>query len=178
MVYQSPARLYQCMANIGKECYIIAGERDMATTQRVLIATEALDSPILEVCEERKLSSRRYKLADQRSGAVNQMLEREGSPSRSFHARIFLQASMALETNCKLAEGPHDLDFALQLNAPYWQGPAMAALNALYQFLSSNEARGRMIPPKNRVVRRTTVCGYFPSRDAFSHTAGKIWRSA
>jgi len=153
----------------------------MATLQKAVwlqTAREELESHILEICEERQLSPRRYKLAGQRYGAVNQLLEREGSSFRSFRPRIFPQNSMALETTCKPVEGPHDLDFVLQLDAPYWQWPALAALNALYEFLSSHESYGKMISMKNRVVRLTFVCGYLPNRDAFSQIAGTIRRSA
>ena len=86
---------------------------------------------------------------------------------------------MAFERTCKPLEGRHDLDFVVQLNAPYWQWPALtAALNALYEFLSSNDTYGKMISMKNRIVRLTFVCGYLPSRDAFSQIAGTIRRSA
>jgi hypothetical protein len=138
----------------------------MATLQKAVwfqTAKEELDSHTLEICEELQFSPRRHKPAEQRYGAVNQLLEREGSPLRSFRPRIFPQGSMALETTCKPVEGPHDLDFVLQLDAPYWRWPALAALNALYEFLSSRETYGKMISTKNGVVRLT---------------AGKIRRSA
>jgi hypothetical protein len=153
----------------------------MATLQKAVwfqTAKEELDNHTLEICAELQLSLRRYRLAGQRYGAVNQLLEREGRPFRSFRPRIFPQGSMALETTCKPVEGPHDLDFVLQLDAPYWQWPALAALNALYEFLSGNETYGKIISMKNRVVRLAFVCGYLPSRDAFSQIAGTIRRSA
>jgi len=138
----------------------------MATLQksvRFQTANEGLDRLKLEICEELQFSPRRHKPAEQRYGAVNQLLKREGSPLRSFRPRIFPQGSRAPETTCKPVQGPPDLDFVLQLDAPYWQWPALAALNALYEFPSSRETYGKMISMKNGVVRLT---------------AGKIRRSA
>lgn len=60
---------------------------------------------------------------------------------------------MALGTTCKPVDGPHDLDFVLQIDAAHWQLHPLAALNALYEFLSSNETYRKMISLKNRVVR-------------------------
>lgn len=62
---------------------------------------------------------------------------------------------MALGTTSKPVEGPHDLDFVLQLDAPYWQWHPLAALHALHQFLRGNETYRKMTSLKNRVVRLT-----------------------
>src|SRR5579859_4368689 len=120
----------------------------MATAQKAIwfeTAKDQLDGLLLEVCEELQLSPTRYELAVQRYGAINQLLERPGSPFQSFRPRIFPQGSMPLGTTCKPVEGPHDLDFVLQLDAPHWQWHPLAALNALYTFLGSNEIYRKMI---------------------------------
>jgi hypothetical protein len=62
---------------------------------------------------------------------------------------------MALGTTSKPVEGPHDLDFVLQIDAPYWRWHPLAGLHALYEFLCGNEAYQKMISLKNRVVRLT-----------------------
>src|SRR5260370_16167090 len=111
----------------------------MATAQKAIwfqTSKEQLDGLLLEVCEELQLSRARYDLAAQRYGAINQVLERPGSPFRFFNPRIFPQGSMPLGTTCKPVEGPHDLDFVLQIDAPHWQLHPLAALNALHAFLS------------------------------------------
>jgi len=98
----------------------------------------------------------RYGLAVERYGAVNQLLERRGSPFQFFGPRIFPQGSMALGTTSKPVEGPHDLDFVLQIDAPlYWRLYPLAGLIAVYDFLSGNETHRKMISLKNRVVRLT-----------------------
>jgi len=87
---------------------------------------------------------------------VNQLLERQGSPFQFLRPRIFPQGSMALGTTSKPVEGPHDLDFVLQIDAPLqWQRYPLAGLGALYQFLGENETYRKMISLKNRVVRLT-----------------------
>jgi hypothetical protein len=41
------------------------------------------------------------------------------SPFRSFQPEIYQQASMALGPTVKPVEGPHDLDFVLQLSSDH-----------------------------------------------------------
>jgi hypothetical protein len=131
----------------------------MATTQKAIwfqTGTEQLDTLLLEVCEELQLTPARYRLAVERYGAVNQLLERQGSPFQFLGPRIFSQGSMPLGTTCKPVEGPHDLDFVLQIDAPpQWRDYPLAGLGALYQFLRENETYQKMISLKNRVVRLT-----------------------
>jgi hypothetical protein len=130
----------------------------MATAQKVIwfqTSKEQLDAVLLDVCEELQLAPTRYQLAVERYGAVNQLLERQGSPFQFFRPRIFPQGSMALGTTSKPVEGPHDLDFVLQIDAPHWRWHPLAGLHALYQFLSGNETYREMISMKNRVVRLT-----------------------
>jgi Second Messenger Oligonucleotide or Dinucleotide Synthetase domain len=128
----------------------------MATARKVIWfenAKEQLDAVLLEVCEELQLSPARYQLANERYSTLNQVLERPGSPFQFFRPRIFAQGSMPLGTTCKPVEGPHDLDFVLQLDAPHGQWHPLAALNALHNFLANNETYRKMITMKNRVVR-------------------------
>ena len=116
---------------------------------------EQLDALSLDVCDELQLAPTRYKLAVERYDAVNQLLERPGSPFQFFSPRIFPQGSMALGTTSKPVEGPHDLDFVLQIDTPHWRLHPLVGLHALYQFLSGNETYRKMISLKNRVVRLT-----------------------
>jgi hypothetical protein len=93
----------------------------MATAQKAIwfqTSKEQLDAVWLDVCEELKLVPTRHQLAVERYGAVNQLLEPQGSPFQFFRPRIFPQGSMALGTTSKPVEGPHDLDFVLQIDAP------------------------------------------------------------
>lgn len=62
---------------------------------------------------------------------------------------------MALGTTCKPVEGPHDLDFVLQIDAPLWHHYPLVGLQALYEFLKSNDTYRGMTSLKNRVVRLT-----------------------
>jgi hypothetical protein len=130
----------------------------MATAEKAIwfqTSTEQLDALLFEVCEELQLAPTRYTLAVERYGVVNRLLERPGSPFQFFYPRIFPQGSMALGTTSKPVEGPHDLDFVLQIDAPYWRWHPLAGLHALHEFLSSNETYRKMVSLKNRVVRLT-----------------------
>lgn len=130
----------------------------MATAEKAIwfqTSTEELDALLFEVCEELQLAPTRYTLAVERYGVVNRLLERPGSPFQFFYPRIFPQGSMALGTTSKPVEGPHDLDFVLQIDAPYWRWHPLAGLHALHELLSSNETYRKMVSLKNRVVRLT-----------------------
>jgi hypothetical protein len=129
----------------------------MATVRPVVFqsSTEQLDALLLEICEELQLSKSQYDLAVERYGTINGLLEEAGSPFQFLLPRIFPQGSMALGTTCKPVEGPHDLDFVLQITVPHWNWHALAALDALYKFLKGNETYRGMTSLKNRVVRLT-----------------------
>src|SRR5437016_7106732 len=130
----------------------------MATAEKPIwfqSSREQLDALLLEVCDGLQLRPSRHELAVERYGTVNEILEKAGSPFRFLRPRIFPQGSMALGTTCKPVEGPHDLDFVLQIDAPHWRWHPLAGLSALYEFLSSNETYRKMISLKNRVVRLT-----------------------
>jgi len=88
-------------------------------------------------------------LAVERYGTVNEILEKSGSPFQYLRPWILPQGSMALGTTCKPVYGPHDLDFVIQIDVPHWQWHPLAALIALYEFLSSNETYRKMISLKN-----------------------------
>lgn len=96
----------------------------MATAQKAIWFRDSrgqLDALLLEVCEELQLTPARYQLAVERYGTLNEILEKAGSPFQFLRPRIFPQGSMALGTTCKPVDGPHDLDFVLQIDAPQWQ---------------------------------------------------------
>jgi SMODS domain-containing protein len=136
----------------------------MATMEKAVWLQEGkgeLDSLLMEICEELQLSPARYELAVQRYGSVNELLEYPSSPFHSFRPRIYPQGSMALGTTNKPVDGPHDLDFVLQLDAPYWHWKPLALLHALYQFLKSNEKYRDMTTLKNRVVRLTYADDFY-----------------
>ena len=116
---------------------------------------DQLDAVLLEVCEGLQLARTRHDLAVERYGTVNRLLEKVGSPFQFLRPRIFPQGSMALGTTCKPVEGPHDLDFVLQIDAPLWHRYPLAGLQALYGFLKSNDTYRGMTSLKNRVVRLT-----------------------
>lgn len=120
-----------------------------------------LDGLLMEICEELQLSPARYDLAAQRYGSVNELLEHPRSPFHSFRPRIYPQGSMALGTTNKPVDGPHDLDFVLQLDAPYWHWKPLALLLALYEYLKSNEKYREMTTLKNRVVRLTYADDFY-----------------
>lgn len=129
----------------------------MATAKAIVFqtSTDQLDALLLEVCEELQLKKTRYDLAVERYGTINRLLEDTGSPFQFLLPRIFPQGSMALGTTCKPVEGPHDLDFVLQITVPHWRWHPLAGLEALYKFLRSSETYRGMTSLKNRVVRLT-----------------------
>src|SRR5260370_40875099 len=110
----------------------------MATAEKAIwfqSSWEQLDALLLEVCEGLQLRLSRHELAVERYGTVNEILEKAGSPFRFLRPRIFPQGSMALGTTCKPVEGPHDLDFVLQIDAPHWRGRPLSGLISCYEFL-------------------------------------------
>ena len=129
----------------------------MATAKSVVFqtSTDQLDALLLEVCEELQLKKTRYDLAVERYGTINRLLEDTGSPFQFLLPRIFPQGSMALGTTCKPVDGPHDLDFVLQITVPHWRWHPLAGMEALYKFLRSSETYRGMTSLKNRVVRLT-----------------------
>jgi hypothetical protein len=131
----------------------------MATAKAIYFdnSRDQLDALLHEVCEELQLARTRYDLAVERYGTVNRLLEKVGSPFQFLRPRIFPQGSMALGTTCKPVDGPHDLDFVLQIDAPLWHRYPLAGLQALYEFLKSNDTYRGMTSLKNRVVRLTCV---------------------
>src|SRR6266699_2116026 len=101
----------------------------MATAEKPIwfqSSREQLDALLLEVCDGLQLRPSRHELAVERYGTVNEILEKAGSPFRFLRPRIFPQGSMALGTTCKPVEGPHDLDFVLQIDAPHWRWHPLA----------------------------------------------------
>lgn len=136
----------------------------MATMEKAVWLQDGkgeLDGLLMEICEELQLSRARYDLAAQRYGSVNELLEHPRSPFHSFRPRIYPQGSMALGTTNKPVDGPHDLDFVLQLDAPYWHWKPLALLLALYEYLKSNEKYREMTTLKNRVVRLTYADDFY-----------------
>jgi hypothetical protein len=127
----------------------------MATAKSIVFqtSTDQLDALLLELCEELQLNKTRYDLAVDRYGTINRLLEDTGSPFQFLLPRIFPQGSMALGTTCKPVEGPHDLDFVLQITVPHWRWHPLAGQEALHKFLRSSETYRGMTSLKNRVVR-------------------------
>jgi Second Messenger Oligonucleotide or Dinucleotide Synthetase domain len=113
----------------------------------------SLDEVLFEVCDEIQLNETRHALATQRYLAVGGVLESESSPFKMLRPKIFPQGSMALGTTVKPVEGPHDLDFVLELSASHTGVDPMALIDCLFRFLKSNGVYAGMTELKNRCVR-------------------------
>jgi len=83
--------------------------------------TTSLDELLFDICEDIQLSATRHEQAVQRYETLGEVLERGGSPFRLLGPKIYPQGSMALGTSVKPAEGPHALDFVLQLSLLHQQ---------------------------------------------------------
>ena len=128
----------------------------MVAAPAISVSTDffsALDETLIEICEELQISSTRHDLADQRYHSLNRLLESAGSPFRHFRPEIYPQGSMALGTTVQPIDGPHDLDFVLELSN-YLRGP-MQLISELYEFLHGHAIYGPMTTLKNRCVRVT-----------------------
>src|SRR5205823_3061488 len=81
-------------------------------------------------------------------------LEASGSPFNAYRPTIFPQGSMRLNTTVQPIEGPHDLDFVLQLSVHYkvYEDP-IKLINGLYTYMRSNEVYAPMTTQMNRCVR-------------------------
>lgn len=113
----------------------------------------ALDELLLQICEELQLTPARYDLAVDRYNTLNRVLESKDSPFRHFHPEIYPQGSMALGTTVKPTEGPHDLDFVLQLSRDHSGIDPMALIRTLFGFLREHGTYRPMTKLKNRCVR-------------------------
>jgi hypothetical protein len=82
-----------------------------------------------------------------------------------------------LGTTNKPVDGPHDLDFVLQLDAPYWHWNPVALLLALYEYLKSNEKYREMTTLKNRVVRLTYADDFYMDILPVSRAEGRLSRN-
>ncbi|HMK21846.1 MAG TPA: nucleotidyltransferase [Terriglobales bacterium] len=117
--------------------------------------TAGLDELLFEICEDLQLSGSRYDLAVERYNTLNRVLESTESPFRFFKPDIYPQGSMALGTTVKPLEGPHDLDFVLQLSRNHNTVDPMILIRTLYGFLKGHGTYGSVVTPKNRCVRIT-----------------------
>jgi hypothetical protein len=148
----------------------------MAIGESIIFTQESrmqLDDLLMEICEEVQLSPDRHGLADQRYETMNRLLEGDSSPFRDFAPKIYPQGSMALGTTVKPLEGPHDLDFVLELGYPQPGGKPITLLLELFGFLKSNGIYTDMTELKNRCVRVTYANDFYMDilpacRDAIS----------
>ena len=115
--------------------------------------TSVLDGLLFEVCEELQLTSARHDQAVERYETLGDLLESEGSPFHRLRPKIYPQGSMALGTTVKPIEGPHDLDFVLELSLAHHQVDPMRLIDSLYRFLHAHGVYGPMTSQKNRCVR-------------------------
>jgi len=112
-----------------------------------------LDHLLLEICEEVQITPARYDLAVERYGTLNKLLEGNSSPFQYFRPEIYPQGSMALGTTVAPLDGPHDLDFVLQLSRDYSRVDPMGLIRTLYEFLRQHGTYRPMTTLKNRCVR-------------------------
>jgi hypothetical protein len=113
----------------------------------------ALDELLIQVCEELQLTPTRYDLAVARYDALNKVLESAASPFRFSEPEIYPQGSMALGTTVTPIEGPHDLDFVLQLSRSHAGVDPMGLIRLLYGFLRQHGTYRSMTSLKRRCVR-------------------------
>jgi hypothetical protein len=126
----------------------------MATSRLVTEdLTLQLDDLLFEICEELQLSPTRYNEATDRYTAMCSVLESTSSPFRLMRPNIYPQGSMALGTTVKPIEGPHDLDFVLQLSLDHLQVNPMTLIATLHQYLQGHGTYRNMVELKNRCVR-------------------------
>ncbi len=112
-----------------------------------------LDDLLFEVCDELQLAPYRHRQAEERYQAVAGLLEADGSPFAPFRPKIYPQGSMRLGTTVHPIDGPHDLDFVLELSAAYQNVEPMKLILALFSFLKANGIYTNMVELKNRCVR-------------------------
>src|SRR5580704_6063505 len=113
----------------------------------------ALDELLIQVCEELQLTPTRYDLAVARYDALNKVLESAASPFRFSEPEIYPQGSMALGTTVTPIEGPHDLDFVLELSRSHVGVDPMGLIRLLYGFLRQHGTYRSMTSLKRRCVR-------------------------
>jgi len=114
---------------------------------------DALDELLYGVCEQLQLTDARYDMAVGRYNTLNRVLESGESPFRYFRPEIYPQGSMALGTTVEPIDGPHDLDFVLQLSRDHNTVDPMDLIETLYEFLHQHGIYRSMTKKKNRCVR-------------------------
>ncbi|HEY2390392.1 MAG TPA: nucleotidyltransferase [Candidatus Angelobacter sp.] len=112
-----------------------------------------LDDLLYEIGEELQLSTSRYQQAQDRYKALSHVLESEGSPFRLQKPLIYPQGSMRLGTTVQPLQGPHDLDFVLQLSRSHHEIKPMTLLFTLFNYLQNHGTYRSMVSLKNRCVR-------------------------
>ena len=112
-----------------------------------------LDDLLFEVCDELQLEPYRYRQAEERYQAMGRLLEAEVSPFALFAPMIYPQGSMQLGTTVHPIEGPHDLDFVLELSTSYQNVQPMKLIRVLFAYLKNNNVYREMVQLKNRCVR-------------------------
>lgn len=106
------------------------------------------------ICEELQITEARYGLAENRYKAISKYLEANGSPFNKFKPEIYPQGSMRLNTTVKPIDGPHDLDFVLQLSVHYKvYEDSMKLIDGLFSYMCSNDIYKPMTTRLNRCVR-------------------------
>src|SRR6185437_11487157 len=113
-----------------------------------------LDNLLFIVCEELQISGTRYRLAEERYHAIARYLEADGSPFNRYKPEIYPQGSMRLNTTVKPINGPHDLDFVLQLSVHYevYKDP-IKLINTLHAYMCESGVYRPMTTKMNRCVR-------------------------
>jgi hypothetical protein len=113
-----------------------------------------LNELLFLVCEELQISETRYSLAEERYKAIARYLEADGSPFNRYRPEIYPQGSMRLNTTVKPIDGPHDLDFVLQLSVHYrlYHDP-MNLIDGLYNYMCKSDIYRFMTTKMNRCVR-------------------------
>ena len=128
----------------------------MAMLQPVMYTHDTrsqLNEFLAAICEEFQLTPSRFELAVKRYGTINRLLEAKGSPFVIYSPRIYPQGSMALGTTVKPDDGPHDLDFVMELHAWDLHVRPMELLRSLFEFLRGFDTYRDLTTLKNRCVR-------------------------
>jgi Second Messenger Oligonucleotide or Dinucleotide Synthetase domain len=116
--------------------------------------TVGLNELLNLICEDLQISETRYGLAEDRYKAIARYLEANGSPFNTYKPEIFPQGSMRLNTTVKPLDGPHDLDFVLQLSVHYKvYNDSMKLIDTLYNYMCSSEVYRPMTTKLNRCAR-------------------------
>lgn len=124
----------------------------MATQQKFAVDVSAMESLLLDVCEELQLEDSQYERAEGHYRAVGEFLGEKSGPFAALRPDIYPQGSVALQTAIKpVRDCEFDVDLVYEVNAGTLSPRDL--YERIYDRLTSSGTYRKMVERKERCVR-------------------------